>query len=178
MHIGLAAALALGMGVGSEAHAEAPSASGPMSSVHATFRYAGGAKQEAAVDKAIRAAIDGLPPGIYEMAYKRISETQKPAPEIVLDIEGDSIRIERAPAKTIHTTAQAPKQVVFNHGERFVWRQSVRGQTVTQRVSGVGSKTRMSYTLSADGSTLTFKVKIDADLLPIPVVYRLTYKRR
>ena len=150
---------------------------GNLTSVHATYRYAGGEKQKAAVEKAINKAIEGLPPGLYELAYKRISETQQPAKQIVLDVEGKDIRVERHPSKTIHTTASKTKQVVFNkQGERYVWRQSVRGKVVTQSVTGVGNRTRMTYKLSEDGKRLTFSVLIDADLLPQPVAYKLTYK--
>jgi hypothetical protein len=171
--MGLAVAAGAFLGFGDEARA----AGNGISSLHASYKYVGDSKQEAALAKAIDHAIDGLPPGIYEMAYKRISSTQKPAPRIVLDIEGQDIRIQRAPAQTIHTTQAKPKHIVFNQGERYVWRQNVSGNTVTQRITGVGSRTRMSYSLNEDGSRLTFKVLIDADLLPRPVEYRLTYMR-
>lgn len=171
--MGLAVAAGTLLGFGGKARA----AGEGISSLHASYKFVGGAKQQAAIAKAIDRAIDGLPPGIYEMAYKRISETQKPASLIVLDVEGDDIRIERAPAKTIHTSKARPKQVVFNQGERYVWRQTVSGNTVTQHVTGVGSRTRMSYSVNEDGSRLTFKAHIDADLLPNPVEYQLTYKR-
>jgi hypothetical protein len=174
LRLGLGAAAAALVGRGRDAHA----ASGSLSSLHASFKYVGGAKGKAKVDKAIDHAIGELPAGLYDIAYKRLSETQDPAKTIVLDIEGSDIRVERKPSETIRTTASKPKRVVFTkYGERYVWRQSVKGNTVVQTVSGVGNKTRMSYTLSEDGSKLTFKVFINADLLPHPVEYRLSYKR-
>jgi hypothetical protein len=165
--------------MGAQARAQAPTAeSSQLSSLHATFRYVGGSKQEAEVEKAINRAIDDLPPGLYELAYRRISETQAPAARIVLDVEGRDIRVQRNPAKTIHTTASKSKQVVFNRqGERYVFRQSVKGNTLTQSITGLGNKTRLTYRLSEDGTLLTYRVHINADLLPSPVEYKLSYKR-
>ena len=178
--LGISCALSVG-GVEAEAraHSSANAASVPdLDSLHATYRYVGGAKQTAALDKAITTAIDGLPPGLYELAYRRISQSQLPSPQIVLDVEGKDIRVERGRQKPIHTTASKTKVVVFNkQGERYVYRQTVKCNTLIQRVTGIGNKTRMTYKLSADGSTLTFGVLIDADLLPRPVTYKLTYKR-
>ena len=181
--LALPCALSVG-GMGAQARAESPTVATEaaaipnLDSLHATYRYVGGAKQTAAIDKAITLAIDGLPRGLYELAYRRISQSQVPSPRIILDVEGKDIRVERGPQKPIHTTASKTKIVVFNkQGERFVYRQSVKGQTLTQRVNGIGNKTRMTYKLSEGGSKLTFRVFINADLLPKPVEYKLTYKR-
>ncbi len=146
-------------------------------SLHATYRYVGGEKQKAAIAKAIDAGIEPLPAGLKDMAHKRISKSQQAWPTMRIDIEGDDIKVDRGPEKPVHTTAASPKYIQTNKGERYVWRQRVNGRTLAQDVTGVGNKTTIRYRFNEDGSRLTFKISIDATLLPAPITYKLTYAR-
>lgn len=174
--------LALGTaGIAEHAHAGDPApeqVNFTLGSLHAQYKFVGGEKQRAQIQAAVDAGIEGLPPGLYDLARKRISSTQKAWPTMRLDIEGADIRVDRGPEKPVHTTANKPKFVLFNkYGERYVFRQKVRGRTLTQVVTGIGNKTKMTYRFNEDGSKLTFNMTIDADLLPRPINYKLTYAR-
>lgn len=149
-----------------------------LGSLHATYRYAGGQKQKEEIQKAIDEALEGLPDSLLGMARKRISKSQQAWPTIQFDVEGQDIRIDRGPEKPVHTTPKKQKVVVFNeHGERYVWTQTISGRTITQTVNGVGNNTKIVYRFSEDGSKVNFSIHIDATLLPSPIKYRLTYKR-
>ena len=149
-----------------------------LTQLHAKYKFVGGAKQSDAIALAVDAGIKGLPAGLYELARRRITKTQRAWPTMQIDIEGLDVRVQRGPEKAAHTTAKKTKFVLINRlGERYVYRQKVSGKSLTQVVTGLGNKTKISYRFNKDGSRLIFKMTIDADLLPRPISYSLTYAR-
>lgn len=142
------------------------------------YEFAGGQKQRDGVDAAIAKAMDAISPLFRKIGTKRLKANNPVSKQVSIAINGDKARVafgmydNEAPldGTRVKTKSKA--------GDRIKLRHRVRGSTLVQTITGDGGKRTNSFTLSEDGQRLTVRVKITSDQLPVPVEYRLSYKRK
>jgi hypothetical protein len=142
------------------------------------YVFAGGQKERDGVDAAIETSVAAVSPLVRNLGRKRLRETN-PVPkkvsittegdavEILLDGKGHSAKLDGTPVK--FQTAQDGKSKI-THG--------IRGSKLVEFIDGTGGDRLNEFKLNKDGSRLTMKVKITSSHLPVPVEYRLTFKRK
>lgn len=156
------------------AHAGEPGAA----SVYAgTWRYVGGAADEAARMRAIEATVAEMPFLFQPFALARIDAATPIPSRLTITVSGPEIRLgEGAPTDVTSRWDGTPVVHAGDGGaEETITRRLVGGRLVheARQADGYG---RDEYTIAADG-TLALTVTIGSDQLPRPIRYTLHYRR-
>lgn len=141
------------------------------------WSYVGGQKERDGIDAAIETSVEALSPMLRKLGRKRLHETNSAAKTVSIDIEGESASIhfdgDGHTAKLDGTPIKSN-----NQGDKVKISHRMHGSKLDQFIDGVGGDRRNTFKLSQDGQRLTLKVEITSGHLPVPVEYRLTYKRK
>ena len=86
---------------------------------------------------------------------------------IKFDGHGHQAKLDGTPVKG--TSPQGDK-VKVSH--------KLKGQRLLQFIDGDGGDRHTYFKLNEDGTRLTVKIKITSNRLPVPVEYRLSFKRK
>ena len=121
-----------------------------------------------------------------QIARPRLRSTNIAYPRLVVSYDGESVRVEMQGRPSVSSPA---------NGQPVLWQRetgrpcaAVRGDCVrvtTEWKNGALEQTfaaedgqrRNLFTTSADGNTLTMNVTITSPRLPLPLTYRLVYRR-
>lgn len=109
-----------------------------------------------------------------------LTDTNRVCGKLDVVFQGDNVFIQcDGGIKHITPRSGAAKNVKSADGKKtYNLRQKVAGSTLTQVYKGKDGVRTNVYTLSADGSTLTLKVKVTSDKLAAPLRYTIRYARR
>ena len=145
-----------------------------------TYRYVGGEKDIQALDKAIEQVVSQMNFLIRGIARRRLREPNLPSKEVSISLDEAQIRIERpgqpevsAPASGKAITWRNPEE-----GDVFQVQHGIdeRGE-LYQRFAGERSVSVNRFVLSDDGNALTIHTLIEADRLPAPLRFEMSYRR-
>jgi hypothetical protein len=146
---------------------------------HGNYRYSGGSAQRTELEAAIEAAANTLAMAIRGIGRKRLTKTNPIDDTLDIVIAGDKVT-------TIFETGFDATCVI--DGATIHWSND-KGDTYKVRVRSKGSKLvqviedddgvkTTVFVLSSDKQKLTVHHKIEADRLPEPMTYRLSYSRK
>jgi hypothetical protein len=143
-----------------------------------SYKFAGGAKEKAKIEAALEKATEDMFPGIRGIARNRLAESNFAIAKIEIQSQGSFVKINQVGFRSV----TAPSNGVAipyrsKQGDKTkVSHKMVGGKLVQRLVTGEGGREN-SYSLSADGSTMTLSVRIWSKRLTRDVKYKLTYKR-
>jgi hypothetical protein len=180
--------LCLVLGFSGEGHAQIPAndaakssaavASGdPRARFAGTYRYAGGAQEEAARNAAIDHAVEGLSFVTRSIARSRVSATTQIPGFYSFSFEPGKIKVhpESRPEMISGDKGESADYVYNNR--RSTLTQVLAGDRITQVFVSDDGQRRNEFMLSKDGQMLTLKVTLTSARLSNPVVYALSYKK-
>jgi len=136
------------------------------------------AKQKKKLEAAINAATEDMFPGIRGIARSRLSESNPAAAKVEITTSGGFIKINQVGFRSV----TAPSNGVAipwrtKHGDKTkVSHKMVNGKLVQRMLVGESGREN-TFSLSADGTTLTVSTRIWDKRLPKDVKYKLTYRR-
>lgn len=187
--LGSVLAIALGFVVASEVragdvHDDVPTASvdedvlAQASAFAGVYTFAGGQKERDALDAAIETSMNAVSPMLRGIGRKRLQESNPIPKQLTITIDGASADIRfdgdghnaGLDGKPIRATSAQGDKVKVSH--------KMRGSKLTEFIDGDQGDRHNTFKLSSDGKQLTVDVKITSSHLPVPVEYRLTFKRK
>lgn len=142
------------------------------------YVFVGGQKERDGIDAAIEASVEALSPMLRNLGRERLRETNPVPKSISIDVEGDTAKIEFAQDGHAARLDGTPVKTKSAQGDRVKVSHRIRGGRLVQFIDGSGGDRRNSFKLSNDGKRLTLNVEITSGHLPVPVEYRLTFKRK
>jgi hypothetical protein len=136
------------------------------------------AQARSQIDQEIDAAVEDMFFAFRGTARSRLQKSTEPCQQIGFDIMADEIIgycDDRVP--TISPADGNTSVHINNEGDEFVLAQQVVGSQLRQVFGADDGLRRNVYELGPDGETLTMRVTIEADRLPEPLTYSLTFER-
>jgi hypothetical protein len=185
--LGCVLALGLGFVIASEVRAgdnEVPAAGSvdddvlaQASAFSGEYTFVGGQKERDGIDAAIEASVSAISPMLQNIGRKRLQESNQipkqlsikvegARAEIRFDSEGHSASLDGTPIRTV------------SQGDKVKVSHRMRGSKLTEFIDGDQGDRHNTFKLSSDSRHVTVDVKITSNHLPVPVEYRLTYKRK
>jgi hypothetical protein len=184
---GCVLALCLGFAIASEVRAgdnDVPAGSvdadvlAQASAFAGTYTFVGGQKEREGLDAAIEASMDAVSPMLRNVGRKRLQESN-PIPKLLtISVEGERTEIRFDGEGHGASLNGAPIRGVSPQGDKVKVSHRMRGNKLTEFIDGGQGDRHNTFKLSGDGKTLTVDVKITSGHLPVPVEYRLTFKRK
>lgn len=142
-----------------------------------TYRFAGGAAEEAGRSAAVDRCVATLFFAIRGIARSRLSNGTKIDPWVSFAVEAGTIQF-RTPTSPVATSPEQGAVVDYtSHGERSKLSQRFAEGRLVQVFAADEGKRVNEWALAPDGSTLTVRVTISSPKLSTPVVYSLTYRK-
>ena len=148
----------------------------PDAKLAGTYAYAGGDAEKKALSAAIEACVSKMSALARGIARGRLEKGNAPTAEVKISVAGKDITIARtgkpaltAPSdgsKVMRDTVSGPAEISY----------AVEGSKIVQTQAGKSSTS--TNTFSLEGTTLTISTKIVSPKLPVPVEYKMTYKRK
>lgn len=157
--------------VDSEAIAQASAYAG-------VYTFVGGQKERDGVDAAIEAAMDAISPVLRNIGRKRLQETNPIPKQLNIKVEGGRTEIRFDGEGHSASLDGTPTRAVSPFGDKVKVSHRMRGGKLTELIDGDKGDRHNTFKLSGDGKQLTVDVKITSGHLPVPVEYRLTFKRK
>jgi hypothetical protein len=142
------------------------------------YVFVGGQKERDGVGAAIEASIASLNPMIRNMGRTRLQEANPVPQRAVIGVDGDRVQILLDGAGHEAGLDGTPIKGESPQGDKVKVSHRMRGAALVELIDGVGGDRNNEFRLNADGSRLTMTTKITSSQLPIPVEYRLTFKRK
>lgn len=162
------------------AQGQPATAGGLPSALSGTWRYPhevshGVGLAMAAFEPRIRA----LPGFVQESVRARISGRMRVARAIVIDLEGDRVRVTSRGEEetTIATRLGGTSRVRHADGDTRSVTQRLRGGGLEQHIEGDNGVTRRLFSTSPDGATMHVDMTVENERLGAPVRWRLDYVR-
>lgn len=145
-----------------------------------TYRYVGGKAQIDELDAAIEEVVSEMNFFIRGIARRRLREPNLPSEEVTIAFDDGSIRIDRPGQPQVSAPANG-RAITWRHpedGDVFEVQHGIDGQgRLYQRFEGERSVSRNRFVLGEDGETLTIHTHIEANRLPAPLRFRMSYRR-
>lgn len=142
------------------------------------YAYAGGQKQRDGVAAAIEATVAELNPLIRNLGRKRLTEANQIPKQVSISINGDKLTLDFDGRSHEVSLDGKPLKTQSRDGEKVKVSHRMRGDRLVEIIDGTGGDRRNTLSLSDDCNRLTLKVSITSNQLPVPVEYRLTFKRK
>jgi hypothetical protein len=142
------------------------------------YVFAGGQKERDGVDAAVEASVAGLNPMVRNMGRTRLQEANGVPQRVVIDVNGDRVDVSFDGASHETSLDGVAIKTESREGEKVKVSHRMRGAQLFELIDGVGGDRSNEFKLSSDGTRLTMAVEISSSQLPVPVVYKLTYKRK
>jgi hypothetical protein len=173
--IAAAAALALAAGVlASAVRGDAPAAEAYVGH----WRYADGEEGRQRVQRAVDAAVDGLPFFAKPIAEDRVEARVGPFGALRFALEGDRLRFSADGWGPLASRLGGPAvEVEGPAGSTLRMSQRLSGGRLVQIFRHEDGVRRNTFALSGDGDTLWLDVFIRSRMLPNDATYRLRYRR-
>jgi hypothetical protein len=142
------------------------------------YVFVGGQKERDGIDAAIEAAVEAVGPLVRNLGRTRLREANVVPQRLSIAVDDDRVQIlfdgsgheASLDGTAIKTESAQGDKVKVSH--------RMRGAQLIEFIDGVGGDRNNELKLSADGTRLTMDVEISSGQLPVPVEYRLTFKRK
>lgn len=166
----------------SVAHADPPAApaESPRDRLAGSFVFAGGAKEVAAKDAAIEKATESMSILTRGLARSKLREKTPVRNAIGISFGNGNIAVtadSTAPAVSPESGSAVSYKSDEGTASKLSQKVTADGRLAQSFVSDNGTRAT-TYTLAADGKTLSAAFTIQSDRLPQPIRYVLTYRRR
>jgi hypothetical protein len=142
------------------------------------YVFVGGQKERDGIDAAIELAVEAVSPVVRNLGRTRLREANVVPQKVTIAVDGDRVQIlfdgsgHEASLDGTAIKTQSPQ------GDKVKVSHKIRGSQLIEVIDGVGGDRNNAFKLNADGTRLTMDVKITSGQLPVPVEYRLTFKRK
>ena len=145
-----------------------------------TYRYVGGDTDIEALDRAIEDVVSQMNFLIRGIARRRLRDPNLPSKEVTITSDDGQIRIDRPGQPPVSAPVDG-KAITWRHpedGDVFRVQHGIdaRGE-LYQRFEGERSVSRNRFVLSDDGNALSIHTFIQADRLPAPLRFQMSYRR-
>jgi hypothetical protein len=142
------------------------------------YVFAGGQKERDGLDAAIETAVEALNPMVRNLGRERLKESNPIPQQLAIDVDGDRVQVLFDGKGYLASHDGAQIKTESPQGDKVKVSHRMRGASLAEFIDGIGGKRNNNFKLNDDGSRLTMKVEITSSQLPVPVEYRLTYKRK
>jgi len=181
---GVVLSMMVGLGLGLPASAQAlgpdevSELAGFLQSFAAHFRFTGGQREDAARLAAIDDCVDEMLFIARPFARSRLRSATGISRDIAFDVNEAVLAIESSGDQPLLVPLQGPPvRYVSEAGDRLQTTLRRKGEKLILRTASDQGAEERVLTLSPDGEKLLIDVTILAERLPIPVRYRLSYRR-
>ena len=140
--------------------------------------FVGGQREREGIDTAIAATLDALNPMIRGIAAKRLKESNPVPRRVTISVVGENATISFDGDGHEAKLDGTPIKAVSTKGDKIKVSHKLKGSKLIQFIDGDGGDRHNHFRLNADGTRLSAKVMITSDRLPVPVEYRLSFKRK
>jgi hypothetical protein len=141
------------------------------------YTFVGGQKERDELDAAIETAANALSPLVRNLGRKRLQETNQIPKQLTIAVDGDSADIRFDGDGHDASLDGTPIRGVSPFGDKVKVSHRMRGSKLTEFIDGDKGDRHNTFKLGSDGK-LTVDVQITSSHLPVPVEYRLTFKRK
>lgn len=131
------------------------------------------------VETAIKGAVDKVNFIIRGFAHGRLKNTNQPYRTLAIAIQGGEVQIKKDARPVIKAPADGTA-IKWRREDDQVYDLSVRVHSkifLEESIANDEGKRVNSYKVRADGNTLDLFVKVTSAKLPVPLEYRLGYRR-
>ena len=142
------------------------------------YTFAGGQKEQAKLDAAIETSLDAVNVVVRKLGRKRLRETNQIPKSLAIAVSGSDVEVSFDGRSHSAALDQAPIRTTSEFGDKIKLSHRMRGAHLYEFLDGAKGDRHNTFELSEDGKRLTLSVKITSSHLPVPVEYRLTYKRK
>jgi hypothetical protein len=142
------------------------------------YVFAGGQKERDGVAAAIETSVASLNSMIRNLGRKRLTEANPVPKQVSISFEGDKAVVALDGHSYAVSLDGKPIKTKSREGDKVKVSHRMQGDKLVEIIDGSGGDRRNELKLSNDGKRLTLKVKISSGQLPVPVEYRLTFKRK
>lgn len=142
------------------------------------YVFIGGQKEREGLDAAIELAMDAVAPIVRGIGRKRLHETNPIPKRLSIKVKGDDVVILFDGQGHGASLDGKPVRAESAEGEKIKISHRMRGNQLHERCDGAKGARTNDFKLSSDGKRLTVTVSITSGHLPVPVDYRLSFKRQ
>lgn len=142
------------------------------------YVFVGGQKQRDGLDAAIETTLDAVSPLVRGIGRKRLHETNPIPKQVQVAVNGEDVEITYDGFGHAAGLDGKPIKAHAPTGEDIKVSHRVASGKLTQWLDGAKGDRKNTLKLSSDGQRLTVDVEITSGHLPVPLEYRLTYKRK
>lgn len=141
------------------------------------YTFVGGQKEQDQIDAAIEKALNEVNPMVRSLGRKRLQETNKIAKQLRIAVEGEAVDIRFDGSGHSARLDGSTVKAVSPYGDKIKISHRMRGERLIERTDSRQGGRSNTFKLGKDGK-VTVDVQITSSHLPVPVEYRLTYKRK
>lgn len=141
------------------------------------YTWVGGQKERDGLDAAIDTAMDAVAPMVRGLGRKRLVESNPIPKTLRISVDGDLVDIRFDGDGHSASLDGTPVKAVSPFGDKVKISHRMRGSKLTEHIDGGQGDRHNTFKLGSDGK-LTVDVQITSSHLPVPVEYRLTFKRK
>ncbi len=142
------------------------------------YVFVGGQKERDALAAAIETSMEAVSPMVRNLGRKRLQESNPIPQKVLISLSGDSIQIALDSESHKASLGGAAVKSESAQGDKIKVSHRMRGSSLVQLIDGNGGDRTNSFKLNSDGTRLTMSVVISSSQLPVPVEYKLTFKRK
>ncbi|HVI02690.1 MAG TPA: hypothetical protein VM869_28520 [Enhygromyxa sp.] len=141
------------------------------------YTFVGGQKERDGLDAAIEASVNAVSPVVRGIGRKRLQESNPIPKQLTITVNGDAVDIRFDGEGHSAGLDGKPVKGVSPQGDKVKVSHRMKGTKLTERIDGDQGDRHNTFKLGSDGK-LTVDVEITSGHLPVPVEYRLTFKKR
>lgn len=142
------------------------------------YVFVGGQKERDGVDAAIETSVAAVSALVRNLGRTRLREANVIPERVTIAVDGDVAKISMNGSGHEASLDGTAVKSVGSEGDKVKVSHRMRGASLIELIDGAGGDRTNTFKLNADGSRLTMYVEISSGQLPVPVEYRLTYKRK
>lgn len=142
------------------------------------YVFVGGQKERDALAAAIETTVAAVSPMVRNLGRKRLQETNTIPQKVEISLDGDAVQILLDGDGHEATLGGAAIKAESPQGDKVKVTHRMRSGQLVELIDGVGGDRSNTFKLNADGTRLTMSVVISSSQLPVPVEYKLTFKRK
>jgi hypothetical protein len=142
------------------------------------YVFVGGQKERDALAAAIETSVAAVSPLVRNLGRTRLQETNPVPQKVSIAVDGDDVQILLDGDGHEANLGGAAIKTESAQGDKIKVSHRMRSGQLVQLIDGVGGDRSNAFKRSSDGTRLTMSVEITSGQLPVPVEYKLTYKRK
>lgn len=142
------------------------------------YRFVGGQREADGIDAAIEASADALSPMLRGLGRKKLKATNPVPKGMRIAVKGDVLELTIDGKGFKAGLDGKPDSQKSSEGDAVKVSFKFRDGKLVQFIDGAKGDRHNYIRLSEDGNRLTMKVKVSSSHLPVPVEYKLTFKRK